>query len=394
MLRPNSGVPDRSEIMRRAAALAPVLRSRAEACEALRRVPDETINDLVTSRIPRMCQPARFGGSELGFDAICEMSIAMAQGDGSQAWVANIYAEHGFLTALFDDVAQHEVWDANPDALVAATVIPQGNRVEKVSDGFRLTGRWGFTSGVHHAHWTVIGEVMRDASGGGQHFFFLVPAADYRIDDDWHAVGMVGTGSTTIELDGVLVPAHRAISGRDVAAGTTPGARVNTAPLYRMPMLGFAQLALAAVPVGIATGMVADFKAHVAAKRSAAARVQGLSQDGVEVLYERLSEAAVETRAAALLILDAARSNMGRLIAGDALGEADAALSLRNGAYAATLAKRAATRLFEAVGGRGIYLAQPMQRAFRDVHASAMHGSLSWERNSVRYGHHLLSADG
>src|SRR5665213_3557837 len=144
---------DRAEVLKRSRELAPILRERAAQGEALRRVPDATIVDLLDSHLLRVCQPARFGGSELGWDVLCEASIELARGDGSQAWVANVYAEHPYIVALFDDEAQHEVWDPDPDALICASLIPQGNRVEQTGAGFHLGGKWAFASGVHHAQW-------------------------------------------------------------------------------------------------------------------------------------------------------------------------------------------------------------------------------------------------
>jgi len=102
-------VPDQAELVHRATAIVPVLRERAAKAENLRRMPDETIADLIDSKLLRICQPARFGGSELDWVAVCEVSLALARGDCSQAWVANVYAEHAYLIALFGDEAQHEV---------------------------------------------------------------------------------------------------------------------------------------------------------------------------------------------------------------------------------------------------------------------------------------------
>src|SRR5579875_619681 len=133
---------DRAETLKRAGALVPALRERAARCEKLRRVPDETIADLIDSGLLRICQPARFGGSEQGWDVLCEMSIDMARGDGSQAWVANVYAEHPYIVAMFEDEAQHEVWDRDGDALIAASLLPVGNRVQTVDGGWRLSGKW------------------------------------------------------------------------------------------------------------------------------------------------------------------------------------------------------------------------------------------------------------
>jgi 3-hydroxy-9,10-secoandrosta-1,3,5(10)-triene-9,17-dione monooxygenase len=367
--------PDRAELLRRARALVPALRARAKQGETLRRVPDETIADLVGSGVLRTCQPIRFGGSGLGWDAVCEIAMELGQGDGSQAWVANVYAEHAYILALFEERAQREVWDAAPNALLAASIVPQGNDVRPVDGGYRLSGRWAFTSGVHHADWIILAEVAKEAAGE-RHGYFLVPAADYRILDDWHTIGMVGTGSSSVALEDVFVPAHRVIANDDVVAGTTPGARSSDDPLLRMPILGFAQLALAAVPVGVALGMLDDFRAVLR---------KAIGRPGAELLQQRYSASAAELQAARLLLLDAARDNMERLGRGEPLGEAAAARSLRDAAYAVLLAKQTAARLFEATGGRGIYLASPMQRAFRDVEASGGHGSLNWERSALRY---------
>jgi alkylation response protein AidB-like acyl-CoA dehydrogenase len=371
---------DREAALKRARALIPVLRERAAEGERLRRAPDATIADLVQSGLLRLCQPARFGGSELGWDALCETSIELGQGDGSQAWVANIYGEHPLFVALFPDEAQHEVWDHDPDALLCASIIPQGNRAEAVAGGYRLTGRWSFASGVHHAHWIILGELV----GGdpAESRLFLLPKSEFRIDDDWHTVGMVGTGSASVILDGAMVPAHRTVTQREINAGEAPGLRVNTAPMYHMPLMGFAQLALAAVPVGVATGMVEDFARFVGNRAGGPA--------GTELLMERLSEASAATRAAALLLLDSARANAALLAAGKRLGEGEAARSMRDGGYAVLSARHAAMRIFEVTGGRGLHLSTPLQRGFRDALGAAAHGSLGWPRSAMQYAQFAL----
>ena len=373
---PNSrkvAAPDLPELLRRAAALAPKFRARAADCETLRRTPDETIDDLIETRLHRMCQPARFGGSELDWEAVCEVSLVLGRGDCSQAWVSNIYAEHAYVIALFADEAQQEVWGTKIDALVSASIIPLRNGFERVSGGWKMSGRWSFASGLHHADWVVIANFTEDPEHAGDHLNFLIPASDYVIDDDWYTMGMAGTGSATIVLDNAFVPDHRTITNSDVAAGRAPGTAFNTAPLYRMPFFGFAQLALCSVPVGTALGMVEDFAATLG------------TSPGSEIISERLSEAAAETHAATLLLRDRARLNMECLSAGKALGETEAALTMRDGAYAMNLAKRAATRLFDMAGGRAQYLSAPIQRAFRDVQTSGSHGSLNWPRSALRY---------
>jgi resorcinol 4-hydroxylase (FADH2) len=376
---------DRAEILKRAEVLIPTLRERAANCEKMRRVPDETIADLVDSKLLRICQPARFGGSERGWDMLVEMSIEMARGDGSQSWVANVYAEHPYIVAMFDDEAQHDVWRDDADALICASLLPVGGRVEKVDGGYRISGKWPFASGVHHAHWTIVGELGDAGEGRRDHLLFLIPRGNFAIDDDWFTVGMTGTGSASVVLDDAFVPAHRVIRGGDVLAGNTPGARANAGPLYRMPLIGFAQTALAAVPIGVALGMLDDFKPFIRKKSNAAPPAAGL-----ELLQVRLSESAAEVHAASMLLVEAARRNMNKLADGVALDEADAAITMRDSGYALLLAKRAATRIFEATGAHGTYLSTPIQRGFRDVEVAGNHGSLAWDRSAMRYAQTAL----
>jgi alkylation response protein AidB-like acyl-CoA dehydrogenase len=377
---------DRAEILKRAGRLIPAFRERAAQCEILRFVPDDTIADLIDTKLLRICQPARFGGSELGWEILCEMSIEMARGDGSQAWVANVYAEHPYIVAMFADEAQHEVWDDNGDVLIAASLLPVGGRVEKVDGGYRLSGKWPFASGIHHAGWAIVGEIG-EIGGQRDHLLHLIPREDFAIDDDWFTVGMTGTGSASVVLDGTFVPAHRVIQAADILAGTTPGARINKAPLYRMPVMGFAQTALAAVPIGVALSMVDDFKDFIRAKSKSSAPAIEL-----ELLHARFSESAAEAHAASMLVVEASRRNMNKLAAGIALADEDAAQTMRDSGYALLLAKRASTRVFEATGAHGTYLSTPIQRGFRDVAVAGNHGSLAWDRSAMRYARAALKS--
>src|SRR3977135_3336847 len=53
------------EMLERARQLKPVLAQRAEECERLRRLPDETERDLHEAGLFRIAQPARVGGAGL-----------------------------------------------------------------------------------------------------------------------------------------------------------------------------------------------------------------------------------------------------------------------------------------------------------------------------------------
>ena len=72
--------------------------------------------------------------------------------------------------------------------------------------------------------------------GVPDHYTFLVPASDYSIDDVWHVVGLAGTGSNDIVIDGLVVPEAHTASMLDISdtshssrkSEPTSGAKVST----------------------------------------------------------------------------------------------------------------------------------------------------------------------
>src|SRR3954463_7286828 len=180
------GPPDLEELLARAEALVPVLRERASHTEELRRLPDETIEDLHRAGLFRILQPKRVGGSELPFRSIVELVSAIGRGDGSTAWVlANLAAHHG-LPGLSPPQAQDEIWGESPDNLIGSALIFPRGRAHKVPGGYRLTGRWPFSSGVDAATWSLIGAIVHDQeSGTAEPRIFVLLANDFTIIDTW-----------------------------------------------------------------------------------------------------------------------------------------------------------------------------------------------------------------
>src|SRR5690554_2939643 len=114
MSRDGSNIPSREELIARAKALSLKFRERAAATEALRRLTDETGADIRDSGLVRICQPSRYGGFEHSWDVLCEAALELGRGDGSQAWVCTVYAEHAWILGHLPDAAQRDVWQDNP----------------------------------------------------------------------------------------------------------------------------------------------------------------------------------------------------------------------------------------------------------------------------------------
>src|SRR3954471_5420839 len=256
----SGGPPELEELLARAEALVPVLRERANHTEELRRLPDETIDDLHRAGLFRILQPKRVGGSELPFRSIVELVSIIGKGDGSTAWVLANLAAHHWMLAMFPKQAQDEVWDQSPDNLIgSALVFPRG-RARRVEGGYRVSGRWPFSSGVDPSTWTLRGAITQDEEAGtNESRLFLLPASDYTIIDTWHVIGLAGTGSKDIAAEDVFVPAYRSVASTRIAGGPNPGSVVNPSVLYQLPAISLFAFCIAGVSLGTAQGAIEHF---------------------------------------------------------------------------------------------------------------------------------------
>ncbi len=377
----------REELLARAEALMPALRERAKQAEELRRCPDETLVDLAAAGLLRICQPARFGGFEHGWDVLCEVSAVLARGCASQAWVANIYNDHTQLLGMFELRAQEDVWATNPAARLSAAIEPTG-RGTPVAGGVTYSGRHRYSSGVDHVQWVLCGGHVLAEGKPPRRCFFLIPKSDITVIDDWHVIGLTGTGSKSFEIKDVFVPDHRILDGDASDEGTGPGTAVNNAAVFRMPRHDIAGTGFAAIAVGVAEGFLAEYLTYTSSRKSRGEAVAALMGTQIAV-----GHAAVELQAARHLCIDGARRAMEVLGRGERLSRAERQQTRLASAYASQLALGAVQRLFNAAGGRALFTDNPMQRHLRDLYAVAAHRGLAWDAAAAGYGGLLLAGE-
>jgi 3-hydroxy-9,10-secoandrosta-1,3,5(10)-triene-9,17-dione monooxygenase len=376
--------PDFATLKARAEALVPVLRQRGQMCEELRRIPDETIADLHASGLFRMLQPKRVGGSELPYRALVELGAIVAQGCGSTGWVLTNLASHHWMLGMWPKAAQDEVWGASPDDLIGSAFVFPGGRARLAEGGYVLSGRWPFSSGIDPSRWNLVGGVVRDERDRPvEQRIFLVAAKDYRIIDTWFVTGLRGTGSKDVEMAEIFVPAHRTLPLAAIAGGATPGSAVNPSALYKLPALGLFSFVVAAVSLGIARGAIADYRDGMKGRIGAYTGKRLADLAGVQL---RLAEAGSLADIAEALMLKDCDEATRTTEAGAVPSVADKARWRRDGAYAAGMCTKAVELIFTSMGGAALYLARPVQRAFRDVAAANAHYALSWDVNGTLWG--------
>jgi 3-hydroxy-9,10-secoandrosta-1,3,5(10)-triene-9,17-dione monooxygenase len=308
------------------------------------------------------------------------MIRTLAQGCGSSAWVFAVHSEHSWVVGNLSEQAQHDVWDGNPHAVASASFAPSGS-AEAVPGGHRLTGRWGFASGCDHAQWVLLGS-MTKGSGAPESRMFLVPMSQVEVIDDWDVLGLRGTGSKSIAVKDVMVPATHSVSLHELKRGIAPGASVHAGnPLYRTPRNLLALFSLSSAVVGLAERAVTEFVEFTRERRSRGLRVADL-----EAVQLMVSEAAAQAETAALIGEHTIERNTAMVEARHEISAEQVAWSRRNASYSAQLAQSAVKLIFEAAGGTALYASNPLQEIFRDTMAASAHLSLSWHRSAPMYG--------
>ncbi len=362
----------------RVRALLPALRERAARAEQLRRLPDETFADFQQAGLFRALQPKRFGGYELDPGTFYQAVMEVGAVCGSSGWVLGVLGVHNWHLAILPPQAQQDVWGEDSSVQLSTSLAPTGS-VEHASGGFRLHGRWSFSSGCDYCRWAVLGGIVPPAAAGEppEARVFLVPRRDYAIDDNWHVTGLCATGSKDLVVEDAFVPEYRTHSYQDAFHLRHPGAAINDAPLYRLPFGLIFPYGITAPAIGVAQGALAAFR------EQAARRVNLRDQSRVAedpFMQYRLAEAAAEIDAAHDRLLGNFAAMMRHARAGEEIPLADRARYRWDAGKAIEWSVRAVDRLFEASGGRGIFLDNPIQRAWRDVHAMRAHAGNNPER--------------
>jgi len=355
-----------------------------------RRLSDRSWKAMLEGGFLRALQPARFGGGEVllvdFLDAVAELSRASP----SAGWVAGVIGVHPWQLALFPDQAQQEMWGEDPERMHSSSYNPTGH-AEVVDGGYEVSGRWSFSSGCDHCRGVNLGAKVRRADTGRSELrSFLLHAGQYRIDDNWHVAGLVGTGSKDIVVERAFVPEHRTQSHLDYAHGRPlPGRQVNPGPLYRLPWSVVFNAAVAASVLGSARGFI-DVWIGEAAGRTIPPRVK-LADD--PLTQRRLADAVWYLDAATGRMRADALEMWERAVVGDVPTMADRGRYRWNLCRGCELVGQATGDLMRAASGRSIFLDHPLQSRFQDLNAALSHAFLVPDPLAKAVGGALLSTE-
>lgn len=354
-----------TRLLRDLRGLEGVLAAEADAGEQARRLTDRTVGILQDLGVMSMWVPEALGGLELDFASGLRVMEALARIDASAAWVVFVVCGSTFAAARMSDEAAAIV-HGRPQDLLCGSLNPPGV-AEPVEGGYRLTGRWAFTSGRHHAAWLLLSGIVRGEGGAASSIFCLIPADCSVVHDTWHTGGLRATGSNDIEVVDVFVPA--AMTFRISSAGDRRS-RYHQGPLYRLPLSGAIGTPIAAVALGIARRAI-DAVIDMSGGKTPVGRSSALRHQPVLQADVAKAEAAV---CSARCWLYATADSITEL----AVAHADLPEALRRDLVLASVhATRSAAYAVDLMhlsgGGSAVYARCPLERALRDMHTVSQH---------------------
>ena len=328
---------------------------------ASRQVKREAIDAIIESGFMRALLPKPWGGLEATPQAFFRAHLRIAEQDMSTAWVTGIIAVHAFQLAIMNRQALDDVYAEGPNTLISSSYNPVGAKVEVADGGFKLSGRWGWSSGSEHCTWVLLGGIVP----GEDYRTFLVPRADYRIEDTWFAYGLQATGSNDIVIDQpVFVPEHRTHKRMD--GFNCVHSQAN--PMYGIPWAQMFVRVVSTPAIGAARHAVAAFAGNAAGSSTDPTKLAGDAD-----ITRRLAETLHDIDQAEAVLFRNFDHMMAHMQAGESLDLMDRVRWRYQASLIIDDMTRAVDRLFEVAGGRSVFDGSAIQDIWRDIRVARAH---------------------
>lgn len=248
-----------ADAIARAQAMASTLVARQAETEKRTCYADDTHAEFASNGFYRLLVPRRYGGYEFGIDTFLRVAMALARGCPSTGWMYCLSATHALAAAtLFGERAQAELFSEG-DFICPATIVP-GGAAERTGDGhWLISGTWPYCSGAPYATHFMGHALVSTDQGPPAPLLFIAPRAQWRRLDDWGSqLGLKGSGSHSITIEGARIPGYLALPGVHISqidvSGGTPGRALHDNPEYGGGPISYMNMEIAALAVGIAQG--------------------------------------------------------------------------------------------------------------------------------------------
>ena len=362
-----------------ARSLVSKLRERAQETEDIRRIPEATIKELKEGGLFTMLRPKRYGGQELNLRTYSEAVVEISRGCASTGWIVALCAIRELMVAeSFSEKAHEEIFGQNPDEVLFAGVYePRKCIAKKVDGGYLIEeGFWMFCSGSLHATWGYFGMPVYDEEGVMiDQKLMTLPFKELEINDDWHTLGLRGTGSNSVTMKNVFIPDHRVTSFNEALNGNFESTHLRDIPLYHSALFPGLILSLGLPGLGVIKNALEIFKDALPYRRAVHMGVEFVKD--ASSTHAILAEATLKVETAEHYFYNLA-DEIDRWASEKKYMDRPARVkALADIGYANKLLKEALDLLLAGSGSGFVYDGHPMQRIIRDFLTLHSHRSLS-----------------
>jgi 3-hydroxy-9,10-secoandrosta-1,3,5(10)-triene-9,17-dione monooxygenase len=361
---------DRADLLEQAREIGAYAWERREETERERRMPDEVVGKLRSSGLMKLCRHRKWGGAEADPMTFLDVGREIARGSASLGWIYTVLGFHDWYMAFASEQLQKDVWGTEPDAFVCDSFAPVG-QIERVADGYILTGRWRFASGIEWASWIGLGGIAVAPDGEHpEHILFFLPKKDVTVHDDWHTLGLRGTASRAVSAERIFVPAHRAFPLARCAVER--GAVVKDGPLWRMPLMTMQGLAILTPSVGVAQRVVDEFYSWT---KKRVRPYEGIPAKEMPAAQLILAHGATQWDAVWALAQKYAQYGWDRALSGQTfvLTEEERAQLFSWRGFIGRTSVELSDELYTSAGAMALFESHPLQQLFRDIHSTGVH---------------------
>ncbi|BCH25389.1 acyl-CoA dehydrogenase family protein [Mesorhizobium sp. L-8-3] len=337
--------------------LLPGFAKRADAHDAGDRFVAENYAALKDAGLVETGVPVELGGGGAEIAELCEMLRTMAHGCASTALAFSMHTHQVAIPAWrwrHQKVAAVEplLRRVATDRIILLSSggsdwIGGSGKAERVEGGYRVTARKVFTSGAEAGDLLMTGAITeQDGTRMVIHFGLPMKAETVKIVDTWRTLGMRGTGSNDVVVDGHFIP-DAAVALSRKAGEWHPLFQViaTTAfPLIYAVYLGVAQSARD-IAIGLAAGKQPNHHlTELAGRMETTLRAAQIAHRHMVEVVERNNPSAESVNEVMI----------GRtLVAQNAIQAVEFAMEL--------------------AGGAGFYRANGLERCFRDIQGARYH---------------------
>lgn len=335
-------------------------RARLGEFDRQRHISRDVIDAFKAHGVYRALVPSRFGGLECSPGEFCEMIERISHADGSAGWVASFGMSPVYLAALpLDTVAS--LYRNDPNTVFAGGIFPP-QPAEVVAGGFKVNGRWKYSSGSIGADIVGVGIAPRNGDKLDLPRLAVMPRSQARVEETWDTVGLLGTGSHDLVVENVVVGEEWTF-----VRGGQPNL---DEPFFRYPSLSFATQVLSVVGLGVARAAL-DELSGMASGRISVTGAPALADRPLAQVDVAKSEAAL--RSARAFFYESIEQAWGHVLAGDPVPAEVVNLLRLSSTHASRIAAEVARRAQMLSGMTGIYNESPLARCVNDAQVVTQH---------------------